>query len=76
MTDLVALERNVADPVAQRNFDRLVALLGGPGGLVARGADGEPLYIQEATPVDTGTYLWVELNPDDTVKTVWVNVAP
>lgn len=31
------------------------------------------VFIQQAQPTATGNYLWVELNPDNSVKTFWVN---
>jgi hypothetical protein len=37
------------------------------------GASGNSnLYIQQANPAAAGTYLWYELNPDNTLKTIWV----
>lgn len=37
------------------------------------GAPGpQNLYIQEAEPVMTALGLWIELNPDQSVKTMWV----
>jgi hypothetical protein len=31
------------------------------------------LYVQQSTPIDSGNYLWVELNLDNSIRTFWVN---
>lgn len=42
----------------------------------AVGVQGVPgptnLYVQQAAPTFTENGLWVELNPDDSVKTFWI----
>ena len=50
---------------------------GDPGDTGATGPQGpagvQNVFIQTAQPAYAGNYLWVELNPDSTIKTFWIN---
>ncbi len=37
------------------------------------GPGTQNLYIQQLQPVSTGNYVWFELNPDNSIKTIWLN---
>ncbi len=43
----------------------------GPPG-VGGGGGAENVYIQQAQPVAAAPWLWIETNPDTTLKTFWV----
>lgn len=33
------------------------------------------VFVQESAPTFTANGLWIELNPDDTVKTFWIETG-
>lgn len=47
----------------------------GPQGPPGGGSGTQNLFIQETDPALAISYLWIETNPDDSIKTFWVNVV-
>lgn len=63
----IFMDVTYAAPIyAEVSFSSFGSQTGGGGGV-------QNVFIQQSQPTENINYLWVELNPDNSVKTFWIN---